>query len=239
MDYWKGECRLSHSAGANCVSNSECDSSVCKTHCCVSQIPHCTACTIRGGCAECEQGYYLDPDTRLCVEQKDIGRFCERYVLNQCKTTCKDRCCGFSIDPNCGECDIDGKCVGCNYGYKWTGEKCIAVSLRPGGSCKADSECYMGKCLGGRCCNQPGCISCTKYGTCEVCKKEFTLTNGFCSPIKYFSCAKRWSIIQKRYCNKPKKNDQLCCWQCDQPCQRGLRCVAINEKRGKCVTDWD
>lgn len=236
MDFYRGICRISHSPGANCVSNSECDSSICKTHCCVGTIPHCIDCTTRGGCSMCENGYYLDPDTRLCVQQRDIGRFCERFVLNQCKTKCRERCCDLdSLDPNCGECDIDGKCIACNYGYKWMGDSCRAVSLRPGGSCQQDSECYNGKCLSGHCCNQPGCIGCTKYGTCETCKKGFLLKNGICQPPTFFSCARTWGMIQKRYCNRPKKLEQYCCWMCDQPCQRGLKCIAINERKGKCV----
>ena len=46
-------------------------------------------------------------------------------------------------------------------------------------------------------------------------------------------------MIQKRFCDKPKHLGQRCCWMCDQHCKVGLKCQAIDERKGVCMEDYD
>lgn len=239
LNMYDNKCYQSHSNGALCTTNEFCSSKICKEKCCSKDHPHCLECTTYGYCAQCEKGYYLDPDARLCLKQREVGDLCERFILHQCTSLCKTHCCDLTkLDPNCDECDEEGKCQGCKYGYKWADGVCVASSLRAGSKCNQDSMCEIGKCIGGYCCNQPGCLSCSMYGTCTKCKEGFFITDGFCRPLKYFSCAKRWNMVQKRFCDRPKRLNERCCWMCEEPCKFGMKCEAISDRKGVCVEDF-
>jgi hypothetical protein len=81
-----GECVISRRDGVTCSLPNDCESNVCKERCCESDFPHCTECQMNGKCSKCKKGYYLDPDTRECLPQREIGDVCERYILSQCLT---------------------------------------------------------------------------------------------------------------------------------------------------------
>jgi hypothetical protein len=242
FDHYKKTCTPSSRDGSFCLSPSDCDSKICKLNtCCQGGVSkNCISCSVMNGkCTYCKDGWFLDPDTRVCEPQKKIGDLCLGFVLRQCPSLCRERCCHFLIPDKCDLCGENGECKKCVDGWLLVNGVCIPINAREGSRCERGEECRGGKCLNGICCNQPGCENCDKYGICVRCKEGWNKRpgDGICAPPKYFTCARNQNIIEKRYCNSRKGLGERCCWSCEFPCKLGLKCTPVTERKGVCIYD--
>jgi hypothetical protein len=170
-----------------------------------------------------------------------IGELCEVFNFQSCLSgVCKDRCCFSQVDPFCAQCGSQGECVRCVAGYELQqGGICKGVQVRDGQSCSQDKQCINRKCKNGVCCSTPRCQICNKYGTCEKCDTAFYVDPGteMCTPNfldRQFKCARTTKLAKRRYCKKPAKKGERCCWICDTPCEKGFDCMRNNATSGVC-----
>lgn len=231
------KCVVSNEPGAPCLTDTFCQSGVCLENCCHPHPPmECTQCNFAGKCQACKPGHFLTEE-RECKQSLPDGELCESYVLNQCVSgKCRERCCSKDLDPKCDLCSKE-KCLECVQGFTLKDNKCIPSNMRDGAPCLENEECSSKHCIGGFCCNQPGCLKCNKWGVCDECKEGYELSqSGMCIPPNLFQCAKNQNIIRKRFCSKRKKLGERCCWSCDEPCRPGLECSRISPWRGVCTS---
>jgi alpha-tubulin suppressor-like RCC1 family protein len=205
-------------AGTDCNSGAECSTTSCVDgRCCSSpSCGTCQACTGGGGICVAVMGS-ADPDSCTGASACNSAGACKKAAGSDCggaaecaTSACVDgKCCSSS---SCGTCQVctgaGGSCVpvksavdpdSCAAGMKCDGTG--TCKKDPGQACSQSTECALGNCIDGKCCDQScsgSCQSCSS-GTCQAVKNAVDAdtcvlgcdSNGACGAasgsIKYLS----------------------------------------------------
>jgi len=212
--------------------------------------PVCTKCGPRG-CEVCPSGYYVNNQTGLCstcssamnnCDTCNDDKYCQRCldpffsnngVCEACGPSCASclslDTCTKCKDTNCKDCDPQGGCRTCNYGYfpdENTG-KCIscASTIAKCDHCTSKDQCKIcvdpfyaedGSCH--RC--GPSCDSCLDGNTCSTCSNTYCEK---CSPNTCDACFNGYGVNKEAGCSACAKGCDICAKNmdvCDQ-CSKG------------------
>eukprot|EP00039_Didymoeca_costata_P023200 m.6309 g.6309 ORF g.6309 m.6309 type:complete len:1143 (-) comp3517_c0_seq1:86-3514(-) len=216
-------CRLKD--GQWCDGNSEqCSSGVCYLRCCNAKfIEGCVECTSSGKCNKCKDGWMRDSSTASCLLSP--GRQCKTEAECFYDKCLGGRCCGYAM-KNCLQCDSNGGCLACAFGYVRVDGECKLL-LGDGGICKVDMECEHGNCKS-RCCGGKGkgpeCTRCDSSGVCDYCSHGHVLQDGECKIRLGSSCRYNGECISGAC------RDGVCC---------DIKCTTCTAGGGYCKTCVD